>query len=113
MSAAYSEDDLKRLVALTIEIAALRFKLSHVRATIHDYCPSAMVDDDGEDLIEHALASDQDLATILNFLTKRLNTPGEFGALVAQPLNRFEQAHLDAARKNAKWIDSYCAKKAH
>jgi hypothetical protein len=113
MSSVYSQDDLRKLILLVIEIGDLRLRLSHAHATVLSHNPSGEIDDDGEVLIEGALDSARELGTIIAFLSRRMEASAGFAELAKAPLNQYEQAHLDAARANAEALESYSVRKTN
>ena len=99
---------LHKLVPVMIEIGGLRLRLSHARAGILTHAGSGELDRQTEGLIEDALESERDLASIVSAISKRLRSPEGCADLATQPLNKYEEAHFDLARAHADELDA-CA----
>jgi hypothetical protein len=91
-----------------IEIGGLRLRLSHARAGILAHGASGELDRHTKELIEDALESERDLASIVSSILRRLRSPDRCAGLATRPLNKYEEAHLDLARAHADELDA-CA----
>jgi hypothetical protein len=103
------DEDLRKLILLAIDIGMLRLRLSRARAGILLHGASVELERHTLELMEDALESDGDLASILFSISRRLNCTDGCAALLAHPLNKYEEAHLDLARAHADELDACAA----
>lgn len=103
------DEDLRKFILLMIEIGVLRLRLSRARAGILVHGASVELERHTSELMEDALESDRDLASILSSISRRLGCPDACADLLARPLNKYEEAHLDLARAHADELDACAA----
>lgn len=106
------QQHISNLVALTIEIGDLRARLASAGARAIDSTHFA-ADSSVEEIMEAALSSERDLAAIGASIIRRMQDRATCADVLAQPLNKYEEAHFDQARSNAEAIEAYCARMAN
>ena len=109
MTSAVDPIHIRALVVLAFEIAELRLKLAGAESRVMERHLSGKTNGGGEELIEAAHASSLDLVAMRNSILRRMADTAGVEATLARPLNAFEEAHLDLARRNAQAIDAWCA----
>ncbi|HEX5005717.1 MAG TPA: hypothetical protein VFV70_01315 [Hyphomonadaceae bacterium] len=108
MTVGISPETIRALVALAIEIGDLREKLAAAAIRLEKHSALAVVDKAGVSLIDAAQWSSRDLAAMSSALLRRIDTDG-LESVLKHPLNVYEAAHLETARRNADAIDDCCA----
>ena len=113
MAPSFDQDHIKTLVALLVEIGDLRARLAAARGRIQERNPATALDENGDGIIAAAERSERELVSIAASILRRLKDAGCLGAVLSQPLNKYEEAHFDMARESAQAVDAYCARKSN
>ena len=106
MTTAADPQELRALVALLVEIGDLRVQLCGAQAKILRSSSISAIDEGAEAILDAARSCERDLAAMGAALLRRADADG--AAILHQPLNKYEEAHLDMARKTVEQIDCCC-----
>ncbi|HEX5005716.1 MAG TPA: hypothetical protein VFV70_01310 [Hyphomonadaceae bacterium] len=106
------QQNLRELISLAFQICELRAKLVTCQSKLIERSAIAAVDRDAEEIIDAAGRSERELTSIASAILRRMDAEGA-EVVLACPLNKYEEAHFDMARKHAAAIDDYCARMAN
>lgn len=107
MNFAGDPQNLRTLVALLVEIGDLRVKLCSAQSRILHASSISAIDEGAEAIVEAARSCERDLAAMGAAVLRRFDAVGE-AAVLGNPLNKYEVAHLDMARRTVEEIDDCC-----
>ncbi len=112
MTPAFDPQHVRSLVSLALELGDLRAKFAGAQARLQEQNLLSALDEDGEEVMAAARRSECELAAIGASILRRMDADG-VTTVLALPLNKYEEAHLDMARQHAQAIDDYCARTAN